>query len=581
MSKLVRNILIIISLLVSFNSFAGIATSKHNLSVNGPGTIKAATDDRICIFCHTAHTSSPIAPLWNRRNPGAIYTTYSSSTATALPGQPNGSSLICLSCHDGTIALGDVLAGGTITMAGGVTTMPAGRSLLGTDLSDDHPISFQYTSALAAANGELADPNTLTGAVKLDSTGQLQCTSCHDPHNDVNGQFLVVDNRGSTLCETCHLKANWTNSPHNTSTSTWNGVAPDPWPNSTYTTVADNGCGNCHTPHAAGQSQRLLNSAAEEQTCFNCHNGNVTDDIQSDFNKASHHPVEMTNAVHDPNEATIVTNRHVECVDCHNPHSAGTGPGTPGISGVDYLGNIVNPITANYQVCFRCHGDSPNIPPPRTTRQIVQPNIRLQFDTINPSYHPVAGVGKSTNVPSLLAPWTTSSMMECTDCHGDDGGSDKPHGSIYTPILKQQYITTDPNTESPAAYALCYSCHDRNSILSDNTFGEHSRHILGENAPCNTCHDPHGVSLAAGATTANNARLINFNTNVVTPSGGVLAWTSNGLNAGSCTLVCHGENHNPETYGGGGAGGAGGAAGGTTTGGTTAGGIIGDGGDDD
>ena len=539
--------LLIICTLWSQTSYSGVATTKHNLSVNGPGTVKS-TQDRICIFCHTTHGASPVAPLWNRRNPGSVYTTYSSSTAVSVPGQPNGSSLICLSCHDGTIALGDVLVGGPITMANGVTTMPAGRSLIGTDLSNDHPISVAYTGQLASAQGELADPATLTGAIKLDSNGQIQCTSCHDPHNDVFGKFLVKDNRGSAICETCHLKANWTQSPHNTSGNTWNGVAPDPWPNSTYTTVADNGCGNCHTPHAAGQSQRLLNSAAEEQTCFNCHNGNVTGNIQTDFNKLSHHPVEMTNAVHDPNEPTIVTNRHVECVDCHNPHSAGTGPGTPGISGVDYLGNIVNPITATYQVCFRCHGDSPNITPPRTTRQIIQANIRLQFDTANPSYHPVAGIGKNPNVPSLLPPWTTTSMMECTDCHGGDGGTNKPHGSIYSPILKMQNITTDPNPESPAAYALCYSCHDRTSILGDNSFGEHNRHILGENTPCNTCHDPHGVSIAAGATISNNVKLINFNTNVVTPSGGVLMFTSNGLFTGSCTLVCHGENHNPETY---------------------------------
>ena len=541
-----RIIFVFLALFFSFNSLAGIATTKHNLSVSGPGTVKAATDDRICIFCHTSHTASPVAPLWNRSNPGSVYTTYSSTTAAAVPGQPNGSSLVCLSCHDGTIALGDVLNGGPITMANGVTVMPAGRSLLGTDLSNDHPISFQYTSALAAADGELADPATLTGVVKLDNTGQLQCATCHNVHDDTNGKFLVVNNLGSALCETCHQKSNWTQSPHNTSTSAWNGVAPDPWPNSTYTTVADNGCGNCHTPHAAGQGQRLLNTNAEEQTCFNCHNGNVTDDIQGDFNKASHHPVEMTSGVHEPNEPTVVTNRHVECMDCHNPHSGGTGPGTPGISGVDYLGNVINPITATYQVCFRCHGDGGNSVP-GTNRQVVQPNIRLKFDTANPSYHPVAGIGKSANVPSLIAPWTTSSIMECTDCHGSDDGSNRPHGSIYSPILKLQYNRAR-GAESATAYALCYSCHDRNSILSDNTFGEHSMHVQGENVTCNSCHDAHGTSLAAGATIANNARLINFNTDVVTPSGGVLAWTSNGLNTGSCTLICHGENHNPETY---------------------------------
>lgn len=527
---------------------AGVATSKHNLSVSGPGTVKASTEDRVCIFCHASHNTTPNAPLWNRSASGAIYTPYTSTTLKSAPGQPNGSSLLCLSCHDGTIALGNVLSG-SITMANGVTTMPAGPGLIGTDLSDDHPISFAFTAALAAQRGELASPATLTGRVKLDKTGQIQCSTCHDAHNDANGKFLVLSNRGSAICETCHLKANWTTSPHKTSTNTWNGVAPNPWPKTTYTTVADNACGNCHTPHSAGLHQRLLSSAAEEQACFNCHNGNVTGNVQADFLKISHHPVELTSGIHDPNEPTVVNNRHVECVDCHNPHSAGTGPGTPGISGVDYLGTVVNPITANYQVCFRCHGDSLNQLPPRTPRQIIQPNIRLQFDTINPAYHPVAGIGKNPNVPSLIAPWTTSSMMACTDCHGSDNGSSKPHGSTFAPILKQQYITTDRTPESPAAYALCYSCHDRNSILGDQSFMEHRRHIVGENSPCNNCHMPHGNSAAAGATIANNSKLINFRTDVVTPNGGVLMFTSTGLFSGSCTLTCHGEAHNNETYG--------------------------------
>ena len=126
-----RSLLAIAVLLLALPVFAGLATSKHNLSVSGPGTVKAASETQNCLFCHAPHNASPIAPLWNRSNPGTSYTPYTSSTSIARPGQPTGASLQCLSCHDGTIALGDVLSRGTrIGMAGGVTTMPAGNSKL-------------------------------------------------------------------------------------------------------------------------------------------------------------------------------------------------------------------------------------------------------------------------------------------------------------------------------------------------------------------------------------------------------------------------------------------------------------------
>ena len=156
---------------------AGVKDTKHNLSTSGAGNIKASQESEICIFCHTPHNSKPNSPLWNRSQPGQSYTPYSSSTVQASPGQPTGASLLCLSCHDGTIALGKVLSRqSNITMQGGVTTMPSGTGRLGTDLSDDHPISFNYSSALQS-NGELVQPGSLTGAVKLDANGEVQFLS--------------------------------------------------------------------------------------------------------------------------------------------------------------------------------------------------------------------------------------------------------------------------------------------------------------------------------------------------------------------------------------------------------------------
>lgn len=547
---------------LAFAAHAGVATTKHNLSLSGPGAVKATTETQICIFCHTPHNSAPSGPLWNRRSPGSSYASYTSSTLRGSPGQPTGASLMCLSCHDGTIALGDVLTRATpIAMSGGVTAMPAGTSRLGTDLSDDHPVSFVYSASLAAARGELVNPATLTGRVRLDATGQLQCTACHDPHDDSNGKFLVMANQASALCQTCHVKNYWSASDHRNSNATWNRAGANPWPHTSGTTVAANACENCHRPHTATGKKRLLNALIEEDNCFTCHNGNVAPkNVQSEFTgKFSIHPVASTTGVHDPAETAVVQSRHVECVDCHNPHAATGGAGTPsgplaGVRGVAITGSTANPVTSEYQICFRCHGDSPGLPAPYTTRQIAQTNTRLEFNTSNPSYHPVAGVGRNPNVPSLIAPWTTASVIKCTDCHNNNAGPgaggtgpNGPHGSSYRPLLERQYVTADNTSESAANYALCYKCHNRNSILADSSFPEHRKHIEGERAPCNVCHDPHGISATQGNST-NNSKLINFNTSVVSPSNGQLRFESQGTFAGRCYLLCHGKTHNPCTY---------------------------------
>ncbi|MCC7204740.1 MAG: hypothetical protein IT441_06645, partial [Phycisphaeraceae bacterium] len=86
-------------------SGSSIEQTKHNLTASGPGTVKTSVEGGSCIFCHTPHAASPRAPLWNREDPGTYYQTYESTTLKAEVGQPTGSSRLCLSCHDGTIAL--------------------------------------------------------------------------------------------------------------------------------------------------------------------------------------------------------------------------------------------------------------------------------------------------------------------------------------------------------------------------------------------------------------------------------------------------------------------------------------------
>ncbi len=554
----------ILALLPTLSEAAmSVVVSKHNLSSTGPGTIKALSEGEVCIFCHTPHKARSIGVLWNREDSTAIYIPYDSTTINTLVGQPTGASRLCLSCHDGTIALG-MLFSRTVEVNMTQRFLETGPGALTTDLSDDHPVSFVYDSSLWASNPELRDPSLLMDEVLLDSNDEMQCTSCHDPHDDSNGKFLRVQNVFSALCLNCHQPNGWSISTHRISSAQWSGLGPDPWPHTEWITVDNNACESCHRPHHAGGKERLMNALDEEDNCYPCHNGNVAAlNVESEFTKAYIHPVSATTGIHDPTEDFITMPRHVECADCHNPHQVNsTSAIVPavtgrlaGVSGVDISGTPLESAVNEYEVCFKCHGDSASGIVP-ISRQILDNNTRLEFDLSNPSFHPVVGPRQNPEVISLLPQYNTSSMIYCTDCHNSDngpgaggGGPSGPHGSQYPFLLERQYVTIDNTSETSDTYALCYKCHDRNSILGDESFTAHNLHIVGQQSPCSICHDPHGISDTQG-NAINNSSLINFDVSVVLPEtvSGQILFEDLGTYAGRCTLNCHGSNHNPKSY---------------------------------
>jgi predicted CXXCH cytochrome family protein len=179
---------------------AGIAGTAHDLSTKSYGSTQ------ICIFCHAPHNASTTltVPLWNHASTAATFTMYSSSTLNATGLAAGPTSKACLSCHDGTVAIDSY---GTRTG----TNMMTGPSLVGNDLSNDHPIGFTYDSALATADGGLATPADATKVVTGIPLygGKLECASCHNVHEYGTGStqpFLRSTNAGSALCLKCHTK---------------------------------------------------------------------------------------------------------------------------------------------------------------------------------------------------------------------------------------------------------------------------------------------------------------------------------------------------------------------------------------
>jgi hypothetical protein len=165
----------------------------------------------------------------------------------------------------------------------------------------------------------------------------------------------------------------------------------------------------------------------------------------------------------------------------------------------------------------------------------------------------------SSGSPITARPLSSGSLIYCSDCHNSDTGRNLgtagslpggPHGSNLPHILERtNVLETPPATPgsgsgisySLANYALCDKCHDvQNSVVADRSFSRHRLHVVDQRTACSTCHDPHA---------SNSPMLINFDRSIVAPnSQGVLQFTRTGTGHGTCSLRCHGENHNNLSY---------------------------------
>lgn len=556
------------SLRVGMSAFAdeSVLLSPHNLSASGRGTVRALNETEVCIFCHTPHNADPQAPLWNRYNPTTYYRIYSSSTLDARMDQPGGASKMCLSCHDGSIALGLVQSRpATDPIVMNQTFMPSGPSNLTNDLSDDHPIGFRFDRQLSNRDRQLRSPDLVSDRIKLGPRGELECIACHDPHNNELGNFLRITDRQGALCNTCHRMDGWNASAHalsgkNVPVTLTNGQQLP------FASMSDAACNACHVSHNAPHRERLQRARSFD-LCMDCHSGFPARDMTGVLNQRSGHRTNRFIDLHDPAEDPLTMRPHVECVDCHNPHAVRENPlgatrqinvlgnlvppGMDFVSGITATGNRTNRARFYYEVCFKCHADNPVPVQQRIIRQRdAIGNIRRQLLPTAASAHPVLFPSRnSAEVPSLLPAARSKPVINCQDCHNNPDarelggfGPNGPHGSRFSFLLNANYETADFTMESPQAYALCYQCHDRTSILNDESFSFHRVHIVNRQTPCSACHAPHGVS----GSPAQHSALINFDVTIV---GGRRFFNRTGRFAGTCTLACHGVNHVNFTYG--------------------------------
>lgn len=502
----------------------------HNLGPGSNSPITGARPDS-CAYCHAPHSGLKTG-LWNQKLTTQVYTTYGSTTEKNLGTQPmlGSDSNQCLSCHDGTVAVGATVAYGQVTTHGSMNT----SDVFGSNLQTSHPFSLALPLkdnvdlvASLMASGHTGDP---TGAVKL-INGNIECTTCHNPHVQakdlVSQNFLVRDSSNGQLCLACHDPArqiggkvnplaDWAISAHALSTGK---IAPQALLGS-YPTVAADACISCHAPHNAAGAGQLLRGQ-NEQDCIACHNGGTNISPMAPYANVFAeyaapkvgHPFPTSTNPHDTSENVLLNNnRHATCVDCHASHGSqpvGVFPPPPllrisqkniaGINASDGV-SVLTPAINQYENCLRCHGTSSAkqvLPiygyfPVRAVSAGDPLNMIPQFAITATSSHPVMHPSSSPlPQPSLLLNMLNldgvtqgramGTQILCTDCHNSDDnrefggtGANGPHGSRWTHILERRYEFS----QAPLP-----------GQLISNLFPNPDLSVNGPYSLCGKCHD--------------------------------------------------------------------------------------------
>jgi len=266
--------------LLSGAAAAQITNTPHNFTASGGANNVAeqTNTNQICVFCHTPHGSdtSAAVPLWNKTIPPSanydVYNSIAASATSSIDGEilaVGSVSAACLSCHDGTQAMDNMMnaPGSGVGVGSGVSqnytwtgagtggVIRDGIANLSEDLTNDHPIGIEYCGGgittgslntcgdkdfIDSAGGPLAEAgkrlqyDATKGIFWVDVAGgttgtreksdialfkradftdaggpSVECASCHDPHKAKGSDdvhFMRVATAGSKICLSCHVK---------------------------------------------------------------------------------------------------------------------------------------------------------------------------------------------------------------------------------------------------------------------------------------------------------------------------------------------------------------------------------------
>ncbi len=470
-----------------------------------------------------------------RRFSTATYHTY---TSTTLSNHDNSAvaagrdSNLCLSCHDGTVAVADTVLFGQMPTTGNWIQ----GDNFATQLQSSHPFSLVKPLkdnidliATLVSSGKTGDK---TGAVHLVS-GNVECNSCHNPHvqaiDKVSHELPGAEQFQRRRCAWPAMiprALDGRTEPGESHGRMGDGNSRRPrrtrflrlGPVGRYGTVAANACISCHAPHNAAGAVRLLRGT-NEADCMPCHNGGIehfsraAPTSSAEYAKIAHPFPNGTNQ-HDAAEASVLNNnRHATCVDCHNSHGSQQVtsfniPPLVRVSQISAVGisrgrhdrrqsgrSISMRIACAAMATARARGRIPSTAICRCAPSSDPLNVIPQMNASAKSSHPVMHTRSSSfPQPSLLttmldltaarptdAVW--ASQIFCTDCHNSDdnrefggAGPNGPHGSKWWHLLERQYL----DSQAPAGPG---------TLITINLNPQPDLSVNGPYGMCAKCHN--------------------------------------------------------------------------------------------
>lgn len=329
------------------------------------------------------------------------------------------------------------------------------------------------------------------------------CVGCHDPHAS-EADFLMSQPSVEEVCALCHLPSEgiYGHEPYH---------AGD--------------CAACHQPHESNYLH-LLRGGENRDHCFMCH-------------AESAYAIRNAPYVHDAVKEA--------CTTCHAAHAS------------DFEHHLNFPIE---QACFACHKDlEEQVGLATAPHEAVftaercanchdahasgRPKMLKDRQTtlcLQCHNKPITAYDGRT-IPDMTSSVTAQQYLHGPVESGDCAACHNVHGSTHVKLLRETFPPTFYADFNLQSYVLCFSCHNRELVLTELTDdltgfrdGDTNLHYLHvhrdkKGRTCKTCHAIHGSDLPKHI-----ARTVPFEGSEIYPMPIGFKKTDTG---GSCAPGCH------------------------------------------
>ncbi len=445
------------------------------------------SSEEICYSCHDGYVQDSRHITWtDKRHPVFVKPSKNITVPIELPLSVKGE-IYCGTCHSahgkGAAPHGD----------------PSGRTALYREVNTDSDLcerchrneaSFKFSNGHPLHSTALKLPDELfeSGGEVATKRNEVICQSCHKIHGAKGNKILVVENKNSELCITCHEKQK-----HLIDTKHDLRVTLPGEKNIKDQALDESGpCGACHTPHNAA-GKRLWARPLEEgnpasQLCLSCH-GEDSEYKTKRIGEHSHPiSVKPSSEIELSDEfplfaedGTKNSKGYVQCFTCHDIHrwdpSSPVNRGGKGVEG-DSSNSFLRISNDSSELCINCHSDKKQLATSDHNLAVTAPEEK----------------NAQNFTPLVSGP--------CGVCH-------VPHNAVAKKLWAKELSGRDDFVSQ-----LCTACHNKNGAAREKLLGKYFHAVdvnldkfnISTTLPlydsdgnktekgkivCLTCHDPH------------------------------------------------------------------------------------------